>query len=138
MTGGPWPASRDWRRAVRIRRLDGLNDWAPLAAHFVELWDNTKAAFWRAADWLDEFAGRFLPQPVLDAWEPLKGFFRDLWADVLGLFETAKQAIKSAVDWIVAAVEPLVGVISTVTGAIASRRRAARAVGAVGGRGRPG
>jgi hypothetical protein len=111
--------------------------WFGLADAIGNALEGVKSVLAGALPSFDEFVGGALtslaslvPQPVIDAGGGLTGFFRSLWDDVLGLFERAKQAVKSAVDWIVAAVEPLLAVIATVKNAIGV---AGGVVGAVGG-----
>jgi hypothetical protein len=94
-------------------------------------WDDIKAAFrdfgkmiggWFLKQW-DKAVGIFdalkeKAAPLMDVWDEVKTFFKDLWTDIVGAFEWAEGKITALIDKIMKPVDSVINAVTTFGGKV--------------------
>lgn len=61
----------------------------------------------------DEFVDKFVPEPLLEAWDGVKSFFSSLWGGITAEFDKAMSYITNVIDKVVGIYEKSVGAIQS-------------------------
>lgn len=99
---------------VAVAALIGLaawliKDWGGIGDFFLGIWEGIKNGFFWAWEMI-KFALSFTPLGlVLQAWEPLLGFFGELWGKISGVFSGAMDWIKSVILSPISAIKDMLG-----------------------------
>lgn len=86
-----------------------IKDWGGIGDFFLGIWEGIKNGFFWAWEMI-KFALSFTPLGlVLQAWEPLLGFFGELWGKISGVFSGAMDWIKSVILSPISAIKDMLG-----------------------------
>jgi hypothetical protein len=75
-----------------------IKHWEPIKKFFAELWADPKKKFWEVLDWLGDFIGQFIPEPIKAAWTAFKTWWGETWTEVKPVLDKALEDFGTFVD----------------------------------------